>query len=113
MVMKLGKFLVAASLVAIFSTPAFAVEPSESIHRLESIIQDYAAIPSSELIKTSIDQRGPIISKLQRDLADALDSVDYEKLSSIEEDQQYYFTKLEQRIRNFVTMLQTKENLAS
>ncbi len=112
MVMKLGKFFLAASLVALFSTPAVAEEPSKSISRLESIVQDYASIPRSELLNTSIEERGPIISKLQRDLTEALDSVDYEQLSNIEAGKQHYFTNLTQRIQSYIDMLQTKADLS-
>lgn len=108
---QLGRSLFAACLAILISTPALAEDPAVSLSNLKGIIETYASIPRSELVGTTIDEREPIILNLQARLADALENVDYDKLSAIEPELQADFASMTKRIEAYINMLQTKESI--
>ncbi|MBN8549767.1 MAG: hypothetical protein J0M12_10680 [Deltaproteobacteria bacterium] len=112
MLKQLSKLVLAAALMAAFTSPVMAEDPSATIQRLESLQARYATIPAKEMGKT-VAERTSLISELDRELEDILANVDYEKISSLEQNQQQYFQKLTERINAAITMFKTQDDLSA
>ena len=110
--MRFGKFVLATALLTLAAVPVMAEEPITSIRALENLQAESASM-SQELIRTPLEQRIEIGERLQARFEAIVESVDYNALSTLDDNKLQYFTKLSERFENFIKMIMTQDDLTA